>query len=91
MGTVIILAPTGDHSYALRDYQFTDYLVKHGVNTVLIENPFYGRRKPENQFRSALENVADLFIMGAALITESVFLFKWLNDSKKYPPTMGIR
>lgn len=60
IGTVILLAPTGDHTYFLRQFSLADDLLEKGVNTILIENPFYGRRKPKEQFRSALENVADL-------------------------------
>lgn len=28
--------------------------------------------------------------MGAALITEAVLLFKWVNDSGKYPKVNGL-
>jgi hypothetical protein len=47
--TLILLAPTGDHSYALRQYQFSDHLLKHGINTILVQNPFYSMRKPKGK------------------------------------------
>lgn len=34
-------------------------------------------RKPKNQFRSQLNNVLDIFIMGGCLILESLALFRW--------------
>ena len=38
---------------------------------IIIENPYYGLRKPRKQLRSSLFFVSDLFIMGAALILEA--------------------
>ena len=61
---------------------FPSYLALHllrerGVASIILENPFYGLRKPQHQFRSCLEQVSDLFVMGAALILESLVLFHW--------------
>lgn len=52
-------------------------LRERGVASIILENPFYGLRKPQHQFRSCLEQVSDLFVMGAALILESLVLFHW--------------
>lgn len=38
-----------------------------------------------DQFRSALMNVSDLFVMGASLIVECNFLFRWLYEQGHYP------
>ncbi|CAD5210342.1 unnamed protein product [Bursaphelenchus xylophilus] len=76
-GLVIILAPTGDHTFTLRERSFVSNLLKEGISSILVENPFYGRRKPPEQFRSALRNVTDLFVMGASLIVECNYLLKW--------------
>ena len=38
---------------------------------IIIENPYYGLRKPRKQLRSSLFFVSDLFIMGAVLILEA--------------------
>ena len=46
-------------------------LRERGVGSIIIENPYYGLRKPRKQLRSSLFYVSDLFIMGAALILES--------------------
>lgn len=81
----IHLAGTGDHSYFRRQYLIVDDMLKDGVGAILIQNPFYGDRKPPNQFRSSLQNVTDLFVMGAALIAECNYLFNWA-ESLGYGP-----
>ena len=44
---------------------------ERGISSIIIENPYYGLRKPRKQLRSSLFFVSDLFIMGAALILEA--------------------
>ena len=48
-----------------------------GVSSIILENPFYGLRKPKEQFRSSLQQVSDLFVMGAALILESLVIMNF--------------
>ncbi|CAD6184594.1 unnamed protein product [Caenorhabditis auriculariae] len=76
----IHLAGTGDHSYVRRDIGLVKDLLKHGIGAILVQNPFYGDRKPPNQFRSSLENVSDLFVMGGALISECNLLINWAQQ-----------
>ncbi|XP_064306553.1 protein ABHD18 isoform X4 [Phalacrocorax carbo] len=47
--------------------------------SLLLENPYYGCRKPKDQLRSCLKNVSDLFVMGGALVLESAVLLHWLE------------
>ena len=47
------------------------------VASILLENPYYGLRKPKNQLRSSLHYVSDLFVMGACVIMDSQVLLKW--------------
>ena len=56
-------------------------LKERGIASVLIENPYYGLRKPKKQLRSSLFYVCDLFIMGAALIFESQVLLRWAVEA----------
>ena len=55
-------------------------LKERGIASVLVENPYYGLRKPRKQLRSSLFFVSDLFIMGAALIFESQVLLRWARE-----------
>lgn len=52
-------------------------LKDYGISSIILENPFYGLRKPKDQTRSELNNVSDIFIMGGCLILEVLALFYW--------------
>lgn len=74
----IHLAGTGDHFFWRRRLLMANPLLKeYGIASILLENPYYGTRKPKGQLRSSLHNVSDLFIMGGALILESLVLLHW--------------
>lgn len=72
------LAGTGDHFYWRRRMLMARPLLKeYGIGSILLENPFYGSRKPKTQKRSSLHNVSDIFVMGGCLILETLALFYW--------------
>ncbi|CAG9559130.1 unnamed protein product [Danaus chrysippus] len=72
------LAGTGDHFFWRRRNLMVKPLLKEaGVGGIILENPFYGLRKPTDQVRSSLHNVSDIFVMGGCLILESLVLFHW--------------
>lgn len=52
-------------------------LLKAGIGAIILENPFYGLRKPKDQLRSSLHYVSDIFVMGGCLILESLVLLNW--------------
>jgi len=71
-------AGTGDHFFWRRRRLMALPLLKErGVSSIILENPFYGLRKPKEQFRSSLQQVSDLFVMGAALILESLVIMNF--------------
>ncbi|KAG7204415.1 hypothetical protein KM043_004856 [Ampulex compressa] len=75
------LAGTGDHFFWRRRNLIARPLLKEfGIASVLLENPFYGLRKPRDQIRSSLHNVCDIFIMGGCLIMESIVLLNWCEQ-----------
>ncbi|XP_063368485.1 protein ABHD18 isoform X2 [Cydia amplana] len=72
------LAGTGDHFFWRRRNLMVKPLIKEaGIGGIILENPFYGLRKPIDQVRSSLHNVSDIFVMGGCLILESLVLFHW--------------
>ena len=74
-------AATGDHGYWRRHKFLAQPLAKHSnIGSVIVENPFYGSRKPQGQVRSGIRQVSDLFTMGCALVLEGHFLFEWLQS-----------
>lgn len=82
----IHLAGTGDHFFWRRRTLMARPMVKEaGMASLLLENPYYGARKPKDQLRSCLKNVSDLFVMGGALILESTVLLRWLEREEYWP------
>jgi len=74
----IHLAGTGDHYFWRRRTLLARPLLKEaGIASILLENPYYGVRKPSHQIRSSLHNVSDLFVMGGGLVLESLVLLHW--------------
>ncbi|CAK1590324.1 unnamed protein product [Parnassius mnemosyne] len=72
------LAGTGDHFFWRRRNLMVKPLLKEAaIGGIILENPFYGLRKPTDQIRSSLHNVSDIFVMGGCLILESLVLFHW--------------
>ncbi|XP_048482294.1 protein ABHD18 [Plutella xylostella] len=72
------LAGTGDHFFWRRRNLMVKPLLKEaGIGGIILENPFYGLRKPTDQVRSCLHNVSDIFVMGGCLILEALVLFHW--------------
>ncbi|XP_031626308.1 protein ABHD18 [Contarinia nasturtii] len=69
-------AGTGDHFFwRRRNFLAKPLLREGGIGAILLENPFYGLRKPKEQTRSNLQHVSDIFVMGGSLILESLVLF----------------
>lgn len=82
----IHLAGTGDHFFWRRRTLMARPMIKEaGMASLLLENPYYGYRKPKEQLRSCLKNVSDLFVMGGALILESIVLLRWLEREGYWP------
>lgn len=46
-GFIVHLAGTGDQTYFRREYFLAKDLLKSGISSVLLENPFYGNRRPK--------------------------------------------
>ncbi|XP_041453611.1 protein ABHD18-like [Lytechinus variegatus] len=74
----IHMAGTGDHFFWRRRTFLARPLIKeYGIGSLLIENPFYGCRKPKEQLRSSLRHVNELFVMGGGLILEGLVMLHW--------------
>ncbi|XP_058825247.1 protein ABHD18 [Topomyia yanbarensis] len=85
----IHLAGTGDHYYWKRRNLIAKPLLKEAnLGAIILENPFYGMRKPKDQKASSLHNVSDIFVMGGCLVLESLVLLNWC-ERNGYGP-LGI-
>lgn len=75
----IHMAGTGDHGFSRRRELLAKPLLSEGISSLILENPYYGLRKPTEQSRSGLLQVKDLFIMGLSLVLEGYCLLQWLQ------------
>ncbi|XP_044257180.1 protein ABHD18 isoform X2 [Tribolium madens] len=73
----IHLAGTGDHYFWRRRNFMAKPLLQAGIGSLILENPYYGTRKPQDQLRSSLHYVSDIFVMGGCLILETLALLNW--------------
>ena len=82
----ICYAGTGDHGFSRRRVLTAGPLLnQYRIASILLENPFYGLRKPPDQSRSSLSYVTDLYVMGKALILDTMVLLHWCQKMKLSP------
>ena len=55
-------------------------LKEFGIGSIVLENPYYGSRRPKDQDRSYLRSVSDLWAMGLAVVSETRALLEWLKE-----------
>lgn len=73
----LFLASSGEHGFGMRRF-LAKPLLAQGVGAMLLENPFYGSRRPPGQQGEALRTVAELLLMFRATAVEAVALLGWL-------------
>jgi dienelactone hydrolase len=74
------LAASGDQGFAVR-LRFAAPLLERGIGALVLENAFYGARRPANQPHHAVRSVSDLHLMGSATFQEARALMRWLRDA----------
>jgi len=81
-GTPVCLhfAATGDEGFARRRAAFAEPLARAGIGSLILENPFYGKRRPAGQHSKMLRRFSDLWTMGVATIQEGRSLSQWLYE-----------
>ncbi len=84
----LLLAATGEEGYGLRR-RLVQPLLREGIGALLLENPFYGRRRPNGQRLSLLRTVRDQFAMNTATVDEARGLLGWLRGQGHVPGTSG--
>lgn len=71
-------AATGDEGF-LRRRLVALPLLRRGIGSVILENPFYGLRRPAGQTGTRLRCFSDLWAMGTATVAEGLALLAWLS------------
>jgi dienelactone hydrolase len=79
-GVAAHLAASGDQGFAVR-LRFAAPLLERGIGALVLENAFYGARRPANQPHHAVRTVSDLQLMGSATFQEGRALLRWLRDA----------
>jgi pimeloyl-ACP methyl ester carboxylesterase len=71
-------AASGDEGFAMR-LRFAAPLLEHGIAALVLENPYYGERRPAGQRGAALRTVSDMVLMATATVREGRSLLAWLE------------
>lgn len=87
-GAVLILAASGDQGFEIR-LKVASPLLAEGIGVLLLENPYYGTRRPPGQLGHAVRSVYDLGLMAAATFQEGRALLRWLLE-KRGVPRVGV-
>ncbi|CEG44293.1 Uncharacterized conserved protein [Plasmopara halstedii] len=77
---VVLLPGTGEHGFLHRRTSVAIPLARHGIACLILEGPYYGKRKPCDQKGSKLRKVSDLPILGQATIEEAKSLLAYFRD-----------
>ena len=72
------LAATGDEGFTRRREAFALPLAKSGIGSMILENPYYGIRRPAGQHSKMIRCFSDIWAMGVAAIQEGRALSRWL-------------
>lgn len=75
----VYLAATGDQGYLARR-MISGPLVRRGIGALVLENPYYGQRRPRTQKYVAPQRFVDQLMMNYATVQEGRALLAWLKD-----------
>ncbi|CAF4040820.1 unnamed protein product, partial [Rotaria sordida] len=79
----ICYAERGDHGFSRRRlFTAVPLINQYPIGSILLENPYYGLRKPPDRSRSSLLYVTNLYIMGEVLVLEILMLLHWCQKTK---------
>ncbi len=76
----IHFAATGDETTLPRRLLIAEPLARKGIASIILENPYYGKRRPSEQKDFVISTISDQFKMNQATILEGVALLKWLDS-----------
>ena len=71
-------ASSGDQGFAMR-LRLAAPLLDAGIAALVLENPYYGARRPKGQPGGAIRTVSDMVLMATATVREGRSLLAWLE------------
>ncbi|MCP3139784.1 alpha/beta hydrolase family protein [Pyxidicoccus xibeiensis] len=76
----VVLAASREEGFALRERLYSP-LAREGVDLFLLENPYYGLRRPLGQRGGSLRTVSDHVLMNLGMVEEARSLLAWLRGA----------
>lgn len=86
-GTYVHLASTGDEGWRRRE-SVVGAALRRGIGAVLLENPYYGRRRVPGRADSDLVTIVEQLAMSLAAVHEGLALLRWLE--RAHGPRVGV-
>ena len=65
----VLMAAWNDHGYSTRT-KLAARLAERGIASAILENPFYGHRRPQPEADQPIRTVGDFAVMGRSAVTE---------------------
>ena len=75
----LLMAAWNDHDYRTR-MTLAKLLLERGIGVAMLENPFYGDRRPDPDDAQPMRDVSTFGMMGRATVLEGRVLAKYLHD-----------
>jgi hypothetical protein len=76
----LLMAAWNDHDFRTR-MTLARLLLERGIGVAMLENPFYGSRRPDPEDPQPMRDVATFGAMGRATVLEGRVLAKYLRDA----------
>jgi hypothetical protein len=76
----VVFAMTGDEGFDYRFRTLSQQLIEKGISTLLLENSYYGARKPADQRDYKLQTVEEMLSMSVASVLEGKAILRHLRD-----------
>ncbi|MEM1031267.1 MAG: alpha/beta hydrolase family protein [Myxococcota bacterium] len=83
----LLLAATGEEGFWFRRV-LAEGLARCGIGALMLENPYYGSRRPRGQRGPLLRTVRDQFAMNVATVQEARALLDWAH--REGYPALGV-
>lgn len=85
---VVLMAAWNEHDSRAR-FGIARRLARRGVGSLVLENPYYGIRRPDDHDGQPIRTVADFFRMGIGAVTEARGLLATVRNAGSIPGVAG--
>jgi pimeloyl-ACP methyl ester carboxylesterase len=85
---VVLMAAWNEHDSRAR-FGIARRLARQGIGSLVLENPYYGIRRPEGQDGQPIRTVSDFFRMGIGAVMEGRGLLTAIRDAGYVPGVAG--